>query len=76
MKPGLQNYGESDENLRNHLTLFFPMFPFDTLKTSENLAFLKARYAHVCTCAYQGVRNARCSDVFRGIHREHWEEKG
>ena len=75
MKPGLQNYGESDENFRESFNPLI-MFPFDTLKTSENLAFLKARYAHLCTCAYQGVRNARCSDVFRGIHREHWEKKG
>ena len=38
-----------------NLTFFFPMLPFDPLKTSESLWF---------------------SDVFKGIKREHWEEKG
>ena len=33
-------------------------------------------YPHTRACAYQGVRNIRFSDLFKGIKREHWDEIG
>ena len=56
------------------LALFFPMFPFDP---PENIRKLNISYLLIRTrtCAYQGVRNIRRSDIFSGVKRKHCEEK-
>ena len=51
------------------LILFYPMFPFDPYESRKpNIC-----YHLICTLryTYQGVRNVRFSDNFRGIKREH-----
>ena len=48
------------------------MFHLDTIKNVGK----PTSYTQTSTCAYQGVRNVRFSDVFRGIKTEDWEEKG
>ena len=51
------------------LTLFFPLFPFDPY---ENIRKPNIFYPLIRTrtCAYQGVKNIRFSDVFRGDQKE------
>ena len=57
------------------LTLFFPEFPFD-LPENIRKPNISQPLIGTGTCAYQGVRNVKFSDVFRGIKKERWVEKG
>ena len=56
------------------LILVFPVFPSDLPENRK--ANISYPLIHTRTCAYQGVTNIGFADVFRGIKREHWGEKG
>ena len=56
------------------LTLFFPMFSFDSPENIRN-PNISNPVIRTRTYACQGVRNVAFSDVFRGINKKHWEKK-